>query len=647
MKTILKNALFVAMEWLGANAYFRHRNKGRVKVLLFHSISPPGLFFGNAVSADSFAQQLEYLSKRYSILRLTQEGQLSGYEPTKVNILLTFDDGFIDNYAVAAPILARFNMSATFFVIAECLPEGRPPSFIMKRLGGEPNLDVYRTFTTTQAQELLTMGMTIGSHSVSHIDYTTISAEAGTKDALESRVLIEAAMGVPISSFAFPWGRLQEQQAETLKRSYRRIFITEHGFNSINDFIFNRNEVANLSQLRCAASGALDYFSALVGNRVAGSPTKQKRILIVLPDLRGGGAERLHINLAKHWRSQGVEITFALLKRRGEWLCLLQEDVGIVDLGADKIRQAILPLARYMRSARPDIVIAAIWPLTSVATLSWWLAGKPGHLYLSDHNHLSISSTRETLASLSKVSLAIRLTYPLASGVIAVSEEVKKDICQLGRLPDSLVRVIYNPAAIGASPHRESIGTQQELWGVDFDHHILSVGSLKEQKDFATLIKAFAQLPFELNAKLTILGEGPLRLELDALVKQLGMEDRVAMPGFVIDPYPWFRSADLFVLSSLWEGFGNVIVEALECGVPVVSTDCPSGPAEILDHGRFGRLVPIQNPTALASEMAKALAAPVDRELLMRRAKDFSVGAISEQYLAYFFEAHNSVVEST
>ena len=149
------------------------------------------------------------------------------------------------------------------------------------------------------------------------------------------------------------------------------------------------------------------------------------------------------------------------------------------------------------------------------------------------------------------------------------------------------------------------------------------------------MIKAFAALPDDISAKLVILGEGPLRQELLALIEQLDLGERVLMPGFTTDPYPWFRSADLFVLSSRWEGFGNVIVEAMECGVPVISTNCPSGPAEIFEDGRYGTLVPVQDPVAMAAAMVNSLNATHEREALMRRAQDFSVRKISDQYLAY------------
>ena len=370
---------------------------------------------------------------------------------------------------------------------------------------------------------------------------------------------------------------------------------------------------------------------------------KSINILILLPNLCGGGAERLHVHLANYWHEKGIRVNFVLMQSRGELIGVLSDGVGVIDLGVNRIRKAIVPLARHLRKISPDIVIAAMWPLTSVAVFSWWLAGRPGRLYLSDHNQLSISCVRELKISAKALGLAMRLTYPYASGVIAVSEGVKKDMCQLGGFPESLIRVIYNPTAIGVSPHREAVETRQRLWGVGFDHHILSIGTLKSQKDHATLINAFFRLSKTLNAKLTILGEGPLRSELQNLVVKLGLQGRVEMPGFVQDPYPWIRSADLFVLSSQWEGFGNVIVEALECGVPVVSTDCPSGPSEILAGGRYGRLVPVHNSHALADAMGQSLLNPVERNTLMERAKDFTVSVIADQYLSYMSTPQNLV----
>lgn len=357
------------------------------------------------------------------------------------------------------------------------------------------------------------------------------------------------------------------------------------------------------------------------------------KVSIVITDLRGGGTERLHIHLAKYWRECGFIVDFVLLKKSGELINLVPDDIGVVDLNLNRLRYVVQPLTKYFKKTKPDLIIAAVWPLTSIAIVSWLLAGKPGRLFVSEHSHLSISCTHEINTPKWLMAAIISSTYPFASGVIAVSEGVKSDICKLGRLSDSKVNVIYNPSAIGISSIQKSVVNMRQLWGESFDHHILSVGALKQQKDHATLIKAFALLPASLNAKLTILGEGPLRTDLEALIIQLGLQTRVSMPGFILDPYPWFRSADLFVLSSRWEGFGNVIVEAMECGVPVVSTDCKSGPSEILRNGQYGKLVPIQNPNALAVAILESLLTKHDRESLVQRANDFSINKIANEYL--------------
>lgn len=362
------------------------------------------------------------------------------------------------------------------------------------------------------------------------------------------------------------------------------------------------------------------------------------KITIALPDLRGGGAERLHVHLANDWVQRGHSVEFLLMRKHGELLPLLAPEVTVVDFGVDRIRQLARPLSKYLKQSRPDVILSAMWPLTSVTVIAWLLSGRHGKVFLSDHVQLSVSCVRELGISPAFLGTLMWITYPFATGIIAVSQGVKEDICHMGRFPEARVKVIYNPAATGVSPHRASQVVRESLWGNGFVNHIISVGTLKEQKDHETLIRAFARLPTELNAKLTILGEGPLRAELVSLIAQFGLQSHVSMPGFVTDPYPWLRTADLFVLSSQWEGFGNVIVEALECGLPVVSTDCPSGPAEILENGRYGKLVPVGDADALAEAMLSGLSEKHDRQALINRAKDFSVEKIAEEYLDYFRE---------
>ena len=361
------------------------------------------------------------------------------------------------------------------------------------------------------------------------------------------------------------------------------------------------------------------------------------RLSLILPNLQGGGAERVALNLANHWAVQGMQVEFVLMEARGELLELVDPRIPIHSLNASRIRGSILPLRAYFAERKPAVASVGLWPLTSATILAWQLAGRPGTLFTTDHINLTISCLLELKLSPLYLQALLRFTYPLATGLIAVSEGVKKDLCRLGAFADERVTVIYNPVVRGlVNPTPVEAAVRQQLWGPCFNHHVLAVGSFKLQKNFPLLLQAFALLPHSLNAKLTILGEGLLRPELEGLIFELGLSGRVALPGFALDPSCWYRSADLFVLSSSWEGFGNVIVEALECGVPVVSTDCPSGPAEILDNGRYGRLTPVGDATALASAMQASLLELHDHEALRRRAQDFAVPKIADQYLAYF-----------
>ena len=359
-------------------------------------------------------------------------------------------------------------------------------------------------------------------------------------------------------------------------------------------------------------------------------------ISIILPDLSGGGAERLHVLLANYWQSKDYKVHFVLMKKEGDLLSLVSKDIEIFQLEVKNIRKVILPLAKYLKKKRPNIIISAMWPLTSVSVFSWLLSGKKGKIYLSEHVNWSSYLASEELVSSKYLALTMRFTYKFASGLIAVSEGVKQDLIKILNFEDKKITVINNPVSNGTSKDSLSKKEKEKLWGPQFTFHILSVGSLKRQKDHAALIKAFAIISKSYNAKLTILGEGNLRKNLETLIKSLELNDKVVMPGFEVNPYPWYQSADLFVLSSVYEGFGNVIVEALECGVTVVSTDCMSGPSEILENGRYGYLVPVSDHISLASSIEYALKNPLEKKVLVGRSKDFLVSTIAEKYLSYF-----------
>lgn len=352
-------------------------------------------------------------------------------------------------------------------------------------------------------------------------------------------------------------------------------------------------------------------------------------VAILLPDLRPGGAERLLITLAAAWARQGIAVEFVLLRRVGELLAQLPSGSKFVDLKASRVRSAWRPLVRYLRESPPDALLAAMWPLTVLAPFAAKRAGFRGCVVVSEHAPQSLSYVRRGRLHNTVMAVTMRAGYRMADARVGVSSGVADDMARLSGMDRAAFRVIHNPAATGQVIG--NYGRPQSIAGPQ-GPLILSVGTLKAVKRHDLLIRAFAQMSRR-DATLCILGEGKERPRLQALVDALGLDERVLLPGYQSDPAPWYAYADLFVLSSDHEGFGNVIVEALEQGVPVVSTDCPSGPREILEGGKYGTLVPVGDAAALASAIDDALSREHNHDALKRRAQDFSVDKAADAYL--------------
>jgi len=359
-------------------------------------------------------------------------------------------------------------------------------------------------------------------------------------------------------------------------------------------------------------------------------------ISIVLPDLRCGGAERIAVNLVNHFANRGINAEFVLLNGIGQLLELVSPTVSIYDLRVDRIRDSILPLSRYFRIRKPSVILVGMWPLTSAAIIAWQLARTRSLLFVQDHNVLSITCAKELNVSLRTLSFSIRLTYPLATGRMAVSEGVKSDLCRISGLSPDQFKVIYNPVVSESFCTSPNVSSLPSPWPTGSQYCIIAVGTFKVQKNFPLLLEAFSILRRSINAHLSVLGDGDQRPILENLVNHYDLAGDVSFPGFVLDPSPWLQHADLFVLSSSWEGLPTVLIEALGFGIPVVSTNCPSGPEEILERGRFGRLVPVDDAEALALAMKSSLLEQHDHDALRRRALDFAVPTIADQYLAYF-----------
>jgi len=357
----------------------------------------------------------------------------------------------------------------------------------------------------------------------------------------------------------------------------------------------------------------------------------QSVISILLPDLRGGGAERVNLDLASEFSKMGHAVEFVLMQARGELLSDALSQFSVVDLGVKRARQVPLALAKYLRNERPDALLAAMWPLTAIAPLMR-LVGYRGRIVVSEHSLLSMQYDIRGRVHQTLLRGSIAVSYRLADALVAVSGGVAGDLSALSGLPLKSFEVVHNPVPIRPSPVETVIRDIEALWSSPHGTRIVTVGSLKASKNHNLLLRAFARLARS-DARLMLVGTGTGEADLRNLAAELAIVDRVIFVGFHADPTPFYCTADLFVLSSNYEGFGNVIVEALACGTPVVSTDCPSGPAEILAGGKFGTLVPVGDVGALAAAIDTALSSPHDTDALRRRATDFAPGIAAKRYL--------------
>lgn len=368
-----------------------------------------------------------------------------------------------------------------------------------------------------------------------------------------------------------------------------------------------------------------------------------KTISILLPDLRGGGAERMHVLLEREFTAKGYMVNFVLMRKTGELLQELVPEAMVHDLKTAKLRTLLMPLIRFLKAERPDALLVAMWPLTTIAIWAVKLSRVPTRIVISDHNPMSIKPEAKGIFGTFPMRLTMQISYPFADAVVCVSNGVGEDIAKLARMSTDNLNVIYNPAARGELPENQLSDETISPW-LKADHRVITVGSFKKQKNHSLLINCFAEVVKSKNATLLILGEGRLRPELEKLIKQLGLEQKILMPGFTQDPYPYYLAADLFVLSSEYEGFGNVIVEAMECGLPIVSTDCQSGPREILEDGKYGKLVPVGDTNALASAMLTSLDEMPNPERQKERARYFSVEKAAISYLKLLDPENNPAV---
>ncbi len=369
------------------------------------------------------------------------------------------------------------------------------------------------------------------------------------------------------------------------------------------------------------------------------------KIAFFLPNLAGGGAETFTLRLAKFLSEEGCSVDIVLMRREGQLLGMVPQGVRLIDLDArlpGDIKPgsgllAILRLASYIRKQNPTVLLAVMNYSGILALLARRLASKITPVIVNEQTTMSRQAQNAEWFVGARMPFFARLLYPKADAIVAASIGVAEDLSRITKIPRERIRVIYNPTdpEIGQKA-QEPV---DHPWFIDGQLPIvLGVGRLVFQKDFETLIKAFALVRQSRPARLVILGEGKERPRLEALVRQLKLENDVSMPGFEPNPFKFMSRASVFVLSSRFEGFGMVIAEALACGCPVVSTDCLSGPSEILENGKWGKLVPVGDVETLAEAILETIENPPDREKLKQRGMDFHIDKIGQQWLEVIHE---------
>lgn len=363
-----------------------------------------------------------------------------------------------------------------------------------------------------------------------------------------------------------------------------------------------------------------------------------KRVLLFLPRLGHGGVPVAMTGLANELARRGHQVEVVVLAR-GALEHRLSPKVGLVNLACSRALMALLPLWRHLRKSKPDVLISALFQINTVAiTATLLLPGSNTRIIASQRSAMR-SSARESDRWIDRATPWLaKVVYRFPRYLVCVSEGVRSEMIQsVGVCPRRAV-TIYNPIITPATIAQSEETQPLPAFGQIGDPIIASLGRLTMQKDVPTLLHAFKILRQARPGRLLILGDGPERGRLERLARDLNLEQSVYFAGFVDKPLGYLRQAQLFVLSSIYEGFGNVLPEALLCGLPIVSTDCDFGPKEILGDGKWGTLVPIRDPAALAEAMGNSLDNPPSAQKQRQRALHFTDQKSADRYEALLSE---------
>lgn len=358
----------------------------------------------------------------------------------------------------------------------------------------------------------------------------------------------------------------------------------------------------------------------------------ERPIALFLPSLGAGGAERVFLLLAEFFAKTGRRCDIVVSAGGGVWEERVPSGVRVVSLGGLKPLFSVVRLAHYLRRERPAVLMSSVFPANIAALVASSITRTPCVLREANRTADDIR-TAHPIGTISN-RIAMRLLYPRAQAIIALTPGLAAHLSGLAHVPLRRIFVIPNPVIRSARP-KSPPETREPL--------ILGCGRLVPQKDFALLLEAFALLAPKRDARLVILGEGPLDHELRAQSEALGIADRVEFAGHCSDAGAWMTRARVFALSSRWEGFPNVLLEALSAGCHMVATDCSDAVGEVLGDGRYGTIVPIGNVEAMAIGLSGALADAIPREIPAEHLDRYELESIAMRYLEVLDKASGKV----
>jgi glycosyltransferase involved in cell wall biosynthesis len=352
-----------------------------------------------------------------------------------------------------------------------------------------------------------------------------------------------------------------------------------------------------------------------------------RKISLVLGSLRTGGAERAMVNLANGFSARGVQTDMVVVEEKGEFLSALNKGVTLHHLGGSRARNSVGAFYRYLKSHSPEVIIAVQphiqWMVIAAVMLSRW----KGILILNEQSTFSLNNEQRISHFVSS------LLFRRADAISVVSKGAAADFGKMFPSLSKKVVVIPNPVFSDDILKRREEKVSHPYFDDKKFPVILAAGRLEKVKNYIFLLDAFSILLQNTEARLIILGEGEERRSLEQHVEELGITERVSLPGNVNNPFAFMSRCDVFALSSEYEGLPSVLIEALACGCNIVSTDCPNGPAEILDHGRFGRLVTPGDKFAFAEALRKSIFTRKTESERINRAKEFGIEKITSQYV--------------